>query len=164
MTKQEMQVRLDEASKMINPENMKFLPPDMQQRTGLEMNPLWMLECMVRSGALASSPGQMVNALKTLADYTYSKAPSLNQSLIAHASAESLLDQLAEEYFPKANVTERVKAKSGESVHSERNQRYLRQPKTPEDQKILPSGRKRGRPSKAPIVIDGSATETPSDT
>lgn len=119
MTKQEMQVRLDEASKAAEEalKNPKFLNTDLQARTGLEMNPLWMLEVLVRSGSL--NPGQMVTALKTLADYTHSKAPSLNQSVNVQMKAEDYLLQLAEQDFPQISVEVVKKASPGEGKRFE---------------------------------------------
>jgi len=128
MTKQEMQVRLDEASKAAEEaaKNPKFLAPDLQARTGLEMNPLWMLEVLVRSGSL--NQGQMVNALKTLAEYTYSKAPSLNQSVNVTMKAEDFLLQLAEEEMPTITVEKVHKKAPGQgsrtAVEKAKRERY----------------------------------------
>jgi hypothetical protein len=128
MTKQEMQVRLDEASKAAEEaaKNPKFLAPELQARTGLEMNPLWMLEVLVRSGSL--NQGQMVNALKTLAEYTYSKAPNLNQSVNVTMKAEDFLLQLAEEDFPTVDVQRITRAPTGQgknnAVEKAKRERY----------------------------------------
>jgi hypothetical protein len=128
MTKQEMQVRLDEASKAAEEaaKNPKFLAPELQARTGLEMNPLWMLEVLVRSGSL--NQGQMVNALKTLAEYTYSKAPNLNQSVNVTMKAEDFLLQLAEEDFPTVDVQRVTRAPNGQgknnAVEKAKRERY----------------------------------------
>lgn len=119
MTKQEIQVRLDEASKAAEAamKNPKFLSPELQARTGLEMNPLWMMEVLVRSGTL--NPNQMVSALKTLADYTHSKAPSLNQSVNVQMKAEDYLLQLAEQDFPTIAVEMVKRAPPGEGKRNE---------------------------------------------
>lgn len=120
MTKQEIQVRLDEASKAAEEaaKNPKFLSPELQARTGLEMNPLWMLEVLVRSGSL--NQGQMVNALKTLAEYTYSKAPSLNQSVNVTMKAEDYLLQLANEEMPVVQIEARPRAAAGQGSQNAR--------------------------------------------
>lgn len=102
MDKAELAVRLNEASKMVEPENQKFLPQDVQERTGLEMNPLWMMECMVRSGALR--PQQQVAALKTLAEYTHSKTPSFSAHASAELSAEEWLKALAADQYEVVDV------------------------------------------------------------
>jgi hypothetical protein len=110
MSRQEVQVRLDEASKMVSVENVKFLPPDIQARTGLELNPLWMMECLVRSGSL--NPNQMVNALRTLTEYTHSKAPSMSQNISLTGKAEDFLLKLAEEEYPQVEVEPKKKRKA----------------------------------------------------
>lgn len=94
MSQQEVQMRMNEATKMVSPDNFKFLPDDVRERTGLEINPLWMMECLVRSGVL--QPKDQIGALKELAQYTHSKSPSLNHSTVTHAKPEDWLVELAE--------------------------------------------------------------------
>ena len=110
MTQQEIQVRLNEASLMVSEANAKFLPSDTQARTGLELNPLWQMECLVRSGAL--SPDKQILALKTLAEYTHSKSPSLNQTMVG--KPEDFLMRLAEAEFPTVEVEQVHKAAPGQ--------------------------------------------------
>lgn len=97
MTKQEVQYRLNEATKMVSPDNFKFLPDDVRERTGLEINPLWMMECLVRSGLL--SPKEQVTALKELAQYTHSKAPSISHSTTMQLKPEDWLLELAKDEY-----------------------------------------------------------------
>lgn len=97
MSKQEVQHRLNEATKMINPDNFKFLPEDVRERTGLELNPLWMMEALVRSGTL--TPKEQVQALKELAGYTHSKAPSISHSTTTQMKPEDWLLELAKEEY-----------------------------------------------------------------
>ena len=97
MSRHEIAHRLNEASKIVSPENQKFLPPDVQERTGLELNPLWQLELLVRSGTL--TPKEQVAALKELAQYTHSKAPSLNQNTNINLRPEDFLLELAKEEY-----------------------------------------------------------------
>lgn len=96
-TQQEVQWRLNEATKFVSPDNQKALPEDIQERTGLEMNPLWFMETLVRSGLL--SPKDQVSALKTLAEYTHSKAPSIRHSTNTELTAEDWLVELAKEEY-----------------------------------------------------------------
>lgn len=93
MSKQEVAMRMNEASKMVDPSNYKFLDNDVRERTGLETNPLWMMECLVRSGLL--SPKEQIAALKTLAEYTHSKSPSINHNTTTHMNPEDWLVELA---------------------------------------------------------------------
>ncbi len=97
MTQQEVQYRLNEATKMVDPNNFKFLPDDVRDRTGLEINPLWMMECLVRSGLL--SPKEQVAALKELAQYTHSKAPSISHNTTTHMKPEDWLLELAKDEY-----------------------------------------------------------------
>ncbi|MDQ2066745.1 hypothetical protein Q9295_10180 [Xinfangfangia sp. CPCC 101601] len=97
MTKQEVQFRLNEATKMIDPTNFKFLPDDVRERTGLEINPLWMMEALVRSGLL--TPKEQVAALKELAAYTHSKAPNISHSTTTHLKPEDWLLELAKDEY-----------------------------------------------------------------
>lgn len=97
MSKDEIAWRMNEASKIVNPDNFKFLPPEVQERTGLELNPLWQLELLVRSGTL--SPKEQVAALKELAGYTHSKAPTLNQNTNINLKHEDFLLELAKEEY-----------------------------------------------------------------
>lgn len=117
MGKQEVQRRLDEASKWVSPDNQKFLPAETQDRTGLEMNPLWMLECLVRSGTLPLK--EQVSALKILADYTHSKAPSVSHNTSVHLKAEDWLKQLAETEYPEVSVERRIPAPEGQGPQYE---------------------------------------------
>lgn len=102
---------------MVNPENQKMLPPDVQERTGLEMNPLWMIETLVRGGVLSAK--DQVSALKTLAEYTYSKAPTVSHNANVEVSAEDWLQKLAEEEYPEVQIEQRKTAPHG------KGKRYL---------------------------------------
>lgn len=102
MTKQEIAYRMNEATKMVSPDNYKFLPDDVRERTGMEINPLWMMECLVRSGVL--SPKEQVTALKELAQYSHSKAPSINHSTTTHMKPEDWLLELAKEEYKEIEV------------------------------------------------------------
>lgn len=93
MSQQEVSFRMNEATKMVSPDNFKFLDNDVRQRTGLELNPLWMMECLYRSGIL--NPKDQITVLKELANYTHSKAPSINHSTVAAISPEDWLLELA---------------------------------------------------------------------
>lgn len=97
MTMLEAQYRLNEATKMVNPDNFKFLPDDVRERTGLEINPLWMMECLVRSGLL--TPKEQVVALKELAQYTHSKSPSISHATTTHMKPEDWLLELAKDEY-----------------------------------------------------------------
>jgi hypothetical protein len=97
MTGQEVQWRLNEATKMVSPDNFKFLDDTTRERTGLEINPLWMMECLIRSGTL--TPKEQVAALKELAQYTHSKAPSISHSTTTHMKPEDWLLELAKEEY-----------------------------------------------------------------
>jgi hypothetical protein len=97
MSKQEVQYRLNEATKMVSTDNFKFLNDDVRERTGLEINPLWMMECLIRSGTL--SPKEQVAALKELAQYTHSKAPSINHTTTTQLNPEDWLLELAKEEY-----------------------------------------------------------------
>lgn len=96
MTKQEVAARMNEASKMIDPSNFKFLDDETRKRTGLEVNPLWMMECLYRSGSL--TPKEQLQALKELAQYTHSKAPNINHNTNTTAPEEWLLELSKEDY------------------------------------------------------------------
>jgi hypothetical protein len=95
---------------MTGPENAKFLPQEVQDRTGLELNPLWQIEVLVRSGTLA--PQNQLSALKSLAEYTHSKSPSLSQQMTG--KPEDFLIQLAEQEFEQVKVSEVHKAPPGQ--------------------------------------------------
>lgn len=97
MSQQEVQYRMNEATKMVSPDNYKFLDDATRERTGLEVNPLWMMECLVRSGVL--QPKEQVAALKELAQYTHSKAPSINHSTNVHVNSEDWLLELAKDEY-----------------------------------------------------------------
>ncbi len=111
-TKQEIQVRLNEASKFV--EHQKFLPAEVQERTGLQLNPLWMMETLVRSGVL--TPKEQVGALKELASYTHSKAPSINHSTTTEMRPEDWLLELAKEEYQVVDITPK-KEKAGPGSH-----------------------------------------------
>lgn len=96
MNKQEVAARLNEATKMIDPSNYKFLDDPTRERTGLELNPLWMMECIVRSGTL--SPKEQIQALKELAQYTHSKAPNVNHNTNITAPEDWLLELTKNDY------------------------------------------------------------------
>lgn len=96
MSQQEVAARMNEATKMIDPSNFKFLDDATRERTGLELNPLWMLECMVRSGILG--PKEQIAALKELAQYTHSKAPNINHNTNITASEDWLLELSKADY------------------------------------------------------------------
>ena len=102
MTQQEVAHRMNEATKMVDPTNYKFLPDDVRDRTGLEINPLWMMECLVRSGLL--SPKEQVAALKELAGYTHSKAPTISHSTTTHMKPEDWLLELAKEEYQEVVI------------------------------------------------------------
>lgn len=102
MTRQEVAYRMNEATKMVSPDNYKFLPDDVRDRTGMEINPLWMMECLVRSGVL--SPKEQVTALKELAQYSHSKAPSFNHSTTTHMKPEDWLLELAKEEYKEIEI------------------------------------------------------------
>jgi hypothetical protein len=102
MNMQEVQARMNEATKMVNPDNFKFLPDEVRDRTGLEINPLWMMECLIRSGVL--SPKEQVAALKDLATYTHSKAPSINHTTHTEMKPEDWLLELAKEEYKVLEV------------------------------------------------------------
>lgn len=104
MSSQEVHHRLNEATKMIDPTNFKFLPDDVRDRTGLELNPLWMMECLVRAGLL--SPKEQVTALKELAQYTHSKAPSINHNTTTHMKPEDWLLELAKEEYQEIEIAQ----------------------------------------------------------
>lgn len=97
MTNIEFQHRLNEATKMVNPDNFKFLPDDVRERTGLEVNPLWLMECLVRSGTLSAK--EQVGALKELAQYTHSKAPNISHNTNTEMQPEDWLYELAKEEY-----------------------------------------------------------------
>ncbi|MDO5647371.1 hypothetical protein [Paracoccus sp. (in: a-proteobacteria)] len=96
MSRQEVAARLNEATKMVDPGNYKFLDDATRERTGLEVNPLWLMECLVRSGAL--NPKEQVTALKELAQYTHSKAATVNHNINANAPEDWLLELAKDEY------------------------------------------------------------------
>lgn len=102
MTQQEVQVRMNEATKMIDPTNYKFLPEDVRERTGLEINPLWMIECLVRSGVLPAK--EQVAALKELAQYSHSKAPNISHNTTTHMKPEDWLLELAKEEYQEIEI------------------------------------------------------------
>lgn len=104
MSMQEVHWRLNEATKMITPDNFKFLDDDVRKRTGLEVNPLWMMECLVRSGVL--SPKEQVAALTNLAQYTHSKAATVNLNNNTNMKPEDWLLELAKEEYKEIEFVE----------------------------------------------------------
>lgn len=104
MSQQEVAYRMNEATKMVSPDNYKFLPDDVRQRTGLEINPLWMIETLVRSGVL--KPSEQVAALKELASYTHSKAPSISHSTTTHMKPEDWLLELAKDEYKEIEIVQ----------------------------------------------------------
>jgi len=98
MPLKEIHFRLNEASKLVDPKNLKFLPEHITERTGLELNPLWMLEVLVRSGTLSAK--EQIAALKELAQYTHSKAPSINHNTNTTMTPEDWLIELARDDYP----------------------------------------------------------------
>lgn len=97
MSNQEVQARMNEASKFVNPDNFKYLPDHVRERTGLEMNPLWLMEVMIRSGTLTAK--EQISALKELAQYTHSKAASVSHVTTTEMSNEDWLLELAKEEY-----------------------------------------------------------------
>lgn len=73
----------------------KELPADVQERTGLTINPLYEMELMVRADTLGAR--ERLQALKELAAYTHSKAPSVVDSKVEVRTPEDWLSQLADE-------------------------------------------------------------------
>lgn len=104
MSQQEVQVRMNEATKMVSPDNFKFLDDGTRERTGLEVNPLWMMECLVRSGLL--TPKEQVAALKELAQYTHSKAPNISHNTTTHLKPEDWLLELAKEEYQEIEIAQ----------------------------------------------------------
>lgn len=102
LTQTEVAYRMNEASKMVSPENVKFLDEETQKRTGLELNPLWQMEVLVRSGVL--SPKEQITALKELAAYTHSKAPSINFNNNSNLNPEDWLLELAKDEYKVIGV------------------------------------------------------------
>lgn len=107
MNMQEVQARMNEATKMVNPDNFKFLPDEVRERTGLEINPLWMMETLVRSGVL--SPKEQIAALKDLATYTHSKAPTVNHNTNTEMKPEDWLLELSKEEYKVLEVGKELK-------------------------------------------------------
>ncbi len=97
MSKQEVAHRMNQATKIISPDNAKFLDPETSARTGLELNPLWQMEVIVRSGVLG--PKDQIAALKELAGFTHSKAPTLNKNENTNAAPEDWLLELARDQY-----------------------------------------------------------------
>ena len=104
MSQQEVQARMNEATKMIDLDNQKFLPDEVRERTGLEINPLWMMECLIRAGVL--SPKDMMSGLKDLATYTHSKAPTISHSTQTKMNPEDWLVELAQEQYKTVDDAE----------------------------------------------------------
>lgn len=126
MSQQEVAARMNEATKMIDPSNFKFLDEDTRQRTGLELNPLWQLECLVRSGVLG--PKEQIAALKELAQYTHSKAPNINHNTNITASEDWLLELSKAEYVtidanPSFQPKQVREAGMGKHYEKRRNER-----------------------------------------
>lgn len=113
---QEVQARLNQASRLtLQP---KWLDEATQERTGLELNPLWMLETLIRSGIL-SKKDQLV-ALGVLAEYAHSKA--LTVSLTKVGTSEPLLSEIAALY-PVVEVEARPYRKHGTSPTYEKDRK-----------------------------------------
>ena len=102
MSQQEVAYRMNEATKMVSPDNYKFLPDDVRERTGLEVNPLWQMECLVRSGIL--SPKEQIQALTQLAGFTHSKAPNISHTTTTQMKPEDWLLELAKEEYDVLGV------------------------------------------------------------
>ena len=114
---------MNEASKMVSVENAKWLDKETQERTGLELNPLWMLEVLVR-GAVLDTKTQ-VSALKTLAEYTHSKSPAIQHALIQNS--EQMLLELGKEEYGEVELEDTYKTKHGEGREYERTRKdYLK--------------------------------------
>lgn len=123
-TKQEIQVRLNEAAKIATAQ--KFLPEEVTERTGLQLNPLWMMETLVRSGVL--TPKEQVNALKELATYTHSKAPTINHSTTTHMKPEDWLLEIAQEEYQTIEVPpKKVRVAAGAGAKYLANQRIAKE-------------------------------------
>jgi len=105
LSQQEVAMRMNEASKMVSVANAKFLDEDTQKRTGLELNPLWQMETLYRSGILSAK--DQLTALKELATYTHSKAPNIVQQTNINASPESWLLELAKDEYEVIQPVER---------------------------------------------------------
>lgn len=127
MTQQEVQARMNEASKMVAPDNFKFLPQEVSERTGLSLNPLWMMECLIRSGVL--QPKEMMAGLRDLAQYTHSKAPTVNHNTNTEMKPEDWLFELAKDEYKTIDVVAPEKlqprevAEVGSSVKFENERR-----------------------------------------
>ena len=80
----------DAAPTVVQP---KELPADVQERTGITENPLHAIELMCKADLLAGR--EKLAALKTLAEYTHSKAPSISESKLAVTRPEDFLAELA---------------------------------------------------------------------
>jgi hypothetical protein len=124
MSDTEVAARLNEATKLVDPDNYKFLPDDVRARTGLEINPLWAMEVLVRSGALPLK--DQLSALKELAAYTHSKAPSLQHNTNVNLKPEDWLLEIAKDEYSVVDVArpERIqplqKREKGEGKDYER--------------------------------------------
>jgi hypothetical protein len=107
MSDSEVAHRMNEATKLVNPDNFKFLDDEARARTGLEINPLWQMEVLYRSGLLP--PKEQVALLAKLAEYTHSKAPSINQNTNIN-KAEDWLVELANDQYETVDrsVPERI--------------------------------------------------------
>ncbi len=95
MSKQEVAMRMNEATKITTV--VKFLDDTTRERTGLELNPLWQIEVLVRSGTL--SPKEQITALKELAGYTHSKAPTVSTNTNINVNPEDWLLELAKDDY-----------------------------------------------------------------
>lgn len=114
MSKQEVQHRMNEASKLVDPDNVKFLDKATQDKLGLETNPLWHMEALARSGTLSPKDQAMVWA--KLAEYTHSKAATVNHN--THSTYDELMQKIMDdaaievEYAP-IEVEPRIDAQPG---------------------------------------------------
>lgn len=115
MSRQEVAHRMNEASKMIDPDNHKVLDKATQERTGLELNPLYGIELQIRSGTL--SPKDMLTALKTLAEYTHSKAPTVATVNNTHSWEAHVFDLAKEAGYEVIDVEENVRSEYGMGIN-----------------------------------------------
>jgi hypothetical protein len=109
MSNVEVAARMNEATKIINPDNFKFLPQDVRERTGLEINPLWQMEVMVRAGILGAK--DQLSALTTLAAYTHSKAATLSQNTNINLKPEDWLEEIAKDEYETVDDAEIIQPK-----------------------------------------------------
>ena len=102
LTKVDVANRLNEASKMVDETNPKYLDKATQERTGLEINPLWQLEVLARSGTL--TPKDQLAAWSKLAEHTHSKAATITKTETT-LTMDQLLQDLAKKEYPVIDIT-----------------------------------------------------------